>query len=454
MRLIAVCLCMALSLFGASHGNAASDTQELSRAQALLLGRSFLAEGRAAPAEAIAAALLRAAPQDGEAQVLMAAALQAQGQYTQARAFARAGHRMGESDQTRFEGAMLAGRSDLQRKAYGRAQFWLRRAAQVAPDDGARELAARNFQQVRRINPLDIAFNLGLRQSSNINNGTSTDVITLLGLPFRVSGDSRALSGLEFSTDLALRYRLDQAARHETSLTLGLATRSYRLSSSARAQAPEARAGDYAFQRFELGLMHVRAPSEGQSRYEIGAAFGRSWYAGRPLGDHVRLTVAQTRVLRPSTVLKLSATGQHQWRRDASRRNATRTGVAAELRHALAGGDRLVVHLGAEHTQAQSIHIRNTATRAGLGYALAQPVLGMRLDTALDLEERRFPAGAFQPDGRRDQTATLGLSAMFETVDYMGFAPVLRLELSNTESNIEIHKRNEANISVQIRSRF
>lgn len=454
MRLIALCLCLLLALPFGGAGRAQSVAQELSRAEALLLGRSLLAQGRPAPARAIADALLRAAPDDNEARVLMAAALQAEGMHQQSRSFAQAAHRQAETDQTRFDAAMLAGRAEFNRDAYGRAQFWLRRAAQVAPDASGRDLAIRNFGQVRRINPLELRLNFSVRQSSNINNGTSTDVITLWGLPFQVSGNSRALSGLELTTDLSARYRIRQTALQNTALTLNLTARNYRLSSEARTIAPDARSSDYAFQRFEIGAQHRFTFADSESHYEIFAAAGRSWHGGRHLGDHIRASLSQTIALRPRTIVQFSISGQQQWRRDAAERNATRIGGSTLIRHALENANQLSLRMGAETTQARSIHIRNRALHAGLGYTLAEPVLGARLDASLDLEHRRFPQGALQPDGRRDTTATLGVAAMFEDMDYMGFAPVLRLEISNTASNMAIHKRRAANIAVEIRSSF
>lgn len=442
---------VAMALLG---GPLWAQSQELTRAQALHLGRSLVAEGQPAMAQVIAEAILKADPRDSEAQVLMAAVLQAMGAPDQAGAHARAAHRHGETAQTRFEGAMLAGRAAFDREAYGQAQFWLRRAAQTAPDEAARAQAARNFAAVRRVNPLDVQFNLGVRQATNINNGTSTEVIEFLGLPFVVSGASRALSGQELRADLALRYRLAQTPVSRTSLSFSLGSRSYRLSSAARRQAPEARASDFAHQRVEMGVIHQMARPGATGPVSFGAAIGRSWYGGQPLSDHLRLSAARSMVLTPERQLTILGDVQRSLNHTSRARHATRIGLGMALHHGAADENHLSVTLRAEQTSGQSIHVRNTTLRAGLAYDLAHPVAGLRLGADLDLEQRRFPAGGLQPEGRQDRTATFGLRVAFDDLDYMGFMPMLDIGLSRTQSNLPIHARRSADISLGIKSRF
>ncbi len=427
---------------------------QLDRAQSLHLGRALLAEGRPAPARAIAEALLGGDARDAEAGVLLAAALNQQGRHAQARHTALRAHLRGQTDAARFEAAMLAGRAEFHRGAHGRAQFWLRRAAHVAPDQATRALAERNFHQVRRLNPLQLRFNLGLARSSNINDGTSAEEITFLGLPFRVQGASRALSGTELSTDLALRYRIAQAEGRETALTLHAATRSYRLSRSAREQAPEARARDFAFQQLEIGALHRIMAQDSRRFYELAGAVGRQWYGGAPLGDHLRLSLSQTTGLSEATQMRLTLSGQRQRRLDSAARSSTRLGIGGALHHRLAGGDHVALRLGVQRTRARSPHVQNTALQAQVSYTLAEPVMGMRLSAFADLAERRFPVAGVQPEGRRDLQGRVGLTAMVERIDYMGFSPTVQVQYARTRSTMAIHQRRSFDVFLGIGSRF
>ncbi len=448
------CLLVALSGFALAPSAASAQALELDRVQSLEMGRALLAQGRSEPALAIARALLQHNARDSDAQVLKAAALQQQGDFAGARRTAQRAHLRGDSAQTRFEAAMLAGRSEFQQDRHTRAQFWLRRAAQVAPDDEARALAERNFRQVRRLNPLELGFNLGLTNTSNINDGSSKEEIFFMNLPFQVQGSSRALSGTELRADFSLRYRVAQSARSESAVTLNALTRSYRLSSEAREQAPDVRASDFAFQQIEIGAVHRFVPEQGRSLYELSYGVGRSWYGGDKLSDNVRLSLSQTTIVRPRTSLQLAAYVQRQRRHDDSARSATHYGLSTELRHNLQNGGQLSFLVGGQRSEADSIQVRKTSLRTRLGYALPEPILNMRLSGSLELEQRRFPAGGFQPDGRRDTLGTLTVFAEFERLDYMGFRPVLQGELSRTWSNIPISERRAANLSLLVRSSF
>jgi hypothetical protein len=435
-------------------GYAETGLIQMDRAQALQMGRMLLVDGRPAPAQAIAEILLRNDAADAEAAVLMAAALHRQGDHVAARQAAQRAHLRGRHDATRFEGAMLAGRAEFHRGAYGWSQFWLRRASQVAPDAEARALAEHTFRRVRQINPLQLRFSMGLAQSSNINDGTSTQEIMFMGLPFQVGGAARALSGGELSTGLSLRYRIAQADRGETALTLNASSRLYSLSASAREQAPQVRADDFAFQQLEVGALHRFAPQGGSAMYDVTGTLGRQWYGGAPLGDHIRLSLAQTSALTERTSLRLSLSGQYQHRLDSEARSATRLGLGGELRHLRESGDQFLFGITAHRTHAISPSIRNMAVQVHLGYTLAEPVIGMRLSGSLDLTARQFPATPIMPDGRRDIHSRVALTAVFESMDYMGFSPSLEVRSSRTHSNLAIQEGRSLDVSLGVGSRF
>lgn len=453
-----VCLCALIAagmlLTGAPEVRAEAQDLSLSREQSIHAGRRLLNDGRADIALAMARALVAADARDAEALILLAAALQAQGDNDAARTAAQRAHRNASDDQQRFEAAMLAGRADYRRGAHTRAQWWVRRAAHAAPDAEARATAERNFAHVRRENPLELRFNLGVAGSSNINQGSSADTVEIFGLPFQLDGAAQALSGTEFALDAGLAYRIAQSERSATTLSLGLTARAYRLSGEARALAPEARNSDYAFQSLEIGLSHRLTAGPGEAVHEIAATFGRNWYGAAALSDFVRVDLSRATALTPRTGLRFTLTGQRQERRDSAVRSSTTLGVQADVNHALESGARLRLTGALRETRAASADVQHSAQRGQLTYVMADPVAGMRLSSTIGLEWRRYPAHMLAPEGRRDLRGRIGLSASFEEIEYMGFSPSLNLDVSRTRSNVAMHERRSVDLFMGIASRF
>ncbi len=443
-----------LATADARTAGAGSQEISLDRDQSIHFGRHLLAQGRADIAFALARALVEADAGDAEALILLAAALQAQGQDEAARAAAREAHRHATDDQQRFEAAMLAGRADYRRGAHTRAQWWVRRAAHAAPDAEARATAERNFAHVRRENPLELSFSFGLAGSSNINQGSSTDTVEVFGLPFQLDGAAQALSGTEFALDTGLRYRIAQTDRSATTLSAGLSARAYRLSSEARAQAPEARNSDYAFQSLEVGVSHRFTAGPGEAVHEIAGTVGRSWYGGAALSDFARIDLSRATALSPRTGLRFTLTAQRQERRDSAARSSTTLGVQTDVNHTFESGARLQATAALRETRAESTDVRHSAQRAQLTYVMAEPVAGVRLSSTLGLERRRYPAHMLAPEGRRDLRGRIGLSASFEEIEYMGFSPSLNLDIARTRSNVPIHERRSVDLFMGIASRF
>lgn len=447
-------LCLVAVSLGEREAHAEDATLELDAEQSVLLGRELLASGKPEIALALARALIDGGAQDTDALVLMAAALQQMGAYDEARAVAREAYAESNTDQQAFESAMLVGRSDFHREAHTRSQWWLRRAAQAAPDAEARRIAERNFEHVRRVNPLRLRFRIGVRSSSNINDGSSTEEIELFGLPFRLLGTSRALSGTELAVDADLRYRIAQSERSETALTAELETRSYRLSSEAQRQAPDASGSDFNFQRVEVGALHRFSRAEGNSIYEVAGAVGLTWYGGEKLSDYARLSLSQSFQLRPSTGLRVTLSTQKQWRQDSAARSVFSYGLQGEIQHHLKTGARLIFLGSVRRTEADAAYIQNIALRGQLMYRMPEPIFGVRFSSSVGLEQRRYPADVFQTTERRDLRGTLGVSASFENIEYMGFTPSWHVEFSKTESNVAFHEQESVDMFLGINSSF
>jgi len=444
-------ICLMTTLLG---GHAQTPSFELGHEQSILLGREILADGKPEVALALARALISRDGLDPEVLVLLSAALQQQGEFEESNDAARTAYTLSVTDHQKFESAMLAGRAHFQRGAHSRSQFWLRRAVHAAPDVEAQQIAKRNFQHVRRKNPVELRFNLALSPSSNINDGTNTETIELFGLPFQLRGASRALSGTELAFNLGLRHRIAQSERSETAVTAQVESRSYRLSREAKLQAPEARGSDYSFRRVEVGAVHRFTPLTGSSIYEIAGAFGRTWQADQTMSDYARLSLSQSFQLHPATGLRFTLSTQRQRRYDNAARSATIYGLQGEVGHELQTGARLILVGSLRQTEAEASYIQNTALGAQITYIAAEPVAGISFASTVELMQRRFPTDIMQPAGRRDLRGSLRVSATFDEVEYMGFSPLLDLQVSRTKSNVAVHERQSINMSVGISSRF
>ncbi|MEB8386194.1 surface lipoprotein assembly modifier [Rhodobacteraceae bacterium KMM 6894] len=426
----------------------------LDRDQSILLGRELLADNKTDIALALARALIARDPQDPDALVLMAAALQQSGKHKEARKSARDAFTASTTEHQKYESAMLVGRSDFHGRAYMRSQYWLRRAAQAAPDPQARQAAERNFRYVKRVNPLRLRFSAGVKSSSNVNGGTSADTINLFGLPFQINQGSRALSGTEYALDFDLRYRLAQTKKGETALTAEMESRTYSLSSDSRRKAPNARASDYSFQRMEVGLARRFTPGSGKGVYEIAGAVGRIWYGGKTTSDYTSLSLSHGFQLFPATGARLSFSVDRQIRHNSAARAAYVYELEGQVAHEFSNKDRMIFLGSLKQTDADVSYIRNTALSADLIYSMAKPVFGVRFSPTVGLEQRRYPDDIYQNTSRRDLTKRLGIAASFDNVEYLGFSPTLHVEFSDTESNVSIHERQSLDVFLKINSRF
>jgi tetratricopeptide (TPR) repeat protein len=425
-------------------------TPEALRAAAQLA----LAQGEAGRAADYAAALLQRDPQDGAALIVQSQALRDLGRYDAAQDAARAAWTQAGSTAARHEAAMAMAQalaSDGQRMA---AQYWLRRAVQTAPDDAARGQAEADFGYVRSRMPLILRFDVSVAPSSNVNNGTSAQTMQILGLPFTISGDAQALSGIEATLGLAATWRLPPRDRSATQLTLALQTQQVALSDEAKAIAPDARGSDYAFAAYELGLTHQWVASGAPLLGALDLAVGHNDYGGAPLSNYLQARIAAEVPVDPRTTALLSADGERQWRLDLASRSAVVLGLTAGLALVLGNGDQIALTLGHQQINSASVEIDHAEINGRLGWQKARPVGGVGLEAALQIDALDYPVSPYTDSGRQDLAVTGLLSATLLEVGYMGFNPVIRLVASRNSSNVDLYDQRNVGISFGIASAF
>lgn len=185
---------------------------------------SAIGEGQPELALQIATALLTRDAQDVTALILKARAARDLGQFDIAHPAAAQAWQQAATPQERYDSARVMAQVLASQNQRTRAQLWLRRAVQHAPDEQMRQAAVRDFRYVSARNRWNTQLNLSLAPNSNINNGSvreSTQIYDFFSQDYvtaRLGGAARALSGIEASLGATLRYRLLETETFRTDL--------------------------------------------------------------------------------------------------------------------------------------------------------------------------------------------------------------------------------------------
>ena len=448
-RLGALILGAALALSGPAMSQQAELTPENMKKAAFVL----LQRGQPERALALADAVLLQFPEDATALILKSKAERDLGRYGPAQASAKLAWAKAQDPRDQYGAALAAAQSLSSGGQKFRAQFWLRRAMQVAPNERARMVAEKDFAYVRTRSRLALKFDLSIDPSSNVNNGSSSDVVWFLGLPFVLSGDARALSGVTSSVGVAGRYRLSETETAKTDLRFTLAHSMVTLSGSAKAQAPAARGADYAFSAIEVGLDRYLRLSQ-RDEVHLGLAVGRNWFGGDPMSSYLRGGAEYRRDLTKTIRGTAAISHERQFREDAAIRSAEVTRLSFGLDSVLGNRDRLRMEVRATDTASQSSDIDHRSWGISLDWTRAKPVLGGRVTLGLLAEGRDYDRSRYSTDGRHDLTIGADLSVAFEEADYMGFIPVLSLKSRQTTSNVSLFDSQSTGLGLSIQSKF
>ena len=211
MGLLRLKLRLFLTFFLIALANfAGAQSIEVGPKDALVIGIAMVRDGNVQGAIAIADALIERNSGDFSALLLRTdAALVAQ-QNGDTIAFGARAFAAARTDGQRTQSACLVAFAHTRLENFTRAQLWLRRAAQYAPDDATKAVVAKDFRTVRERNPWSSSLRFGIFPRSNINNGSTAEIYYLPGLdfPLTLQPSSRALSRFEISGGFSSQYRL------------------------------------------------------------------------------------------------------------------------------------------------------------------------------------------------------------------------------------------------------
>lgn len=418
--------------------------------------------GNPARARDFADALLMRDAGDFKAQIIRARALRDLGQSKDAIAASRVAWDMADTPSEKYSSALMMAQAQSSAGHKTRAQLWLRRAAQHAPDATTRKRAERHFNFVRQQNPLRTQLSVTLAPNSNVNNGSARDTSELnyaiseilFGGPveYALSGEAQALSGLEYGAGVSTRYRFKQTPTQAHDMNFGLSYRSFLLSGSAKDAAPAASGGDFAYGTVSLGYGYNEINLDQKGEFLGAVELGQSWYGGARYASFLRGGLSQS--------VKTSARQKLQFSVDLERQLGQRTAdvdraeVSAALTQSLASGDLAFVSVGATATQSDYADAEYTEVELRGAYVLQKPVMGAALQFGIGAALRDYDRSRHSVDGRQDTQIFADVTATFTQIDYYGFNPSATVRASTTDSNIGLFDVNRVGLSIGIKSAF
>ena len=433
--------------------------QTLTPAQMRAAAVVALDRGQPEVALEISAALLTRDPDDLLALLMQARTARDLGQFDIAMQAARRAWSLSETDGEKYDSARMMAQVLASQDQRTRAQFWLRRAVQHAPDTRSRQTAVQDFTYVRARNPWSTQLRFSLAPSSNINNGSARDETLIFDFFTQdyvvagLGGAARALSGIEASLGVALRYRLSESADHRTDLVLRGDTRRYSLSDSAREAAPTAKAADFALDTLNLGVLHRWKAQNAPVEYQLGALVGATRYGGAAYSESLRLNAGFNRPLGQRTRMEFAVGADITRGPVAPHSDIVRLGF--DLTHRHAAGHRLSASLTLSDSTSDSDSAEYREIRAGLETLPTWKILGAAPVFGIAFRLRDYPSfSIFSPDGRTDREVSAFLALSFNNAEFYGFTPTVTLSASRTDSSIGLFDTDRFGLQLGIQSAF
>jgi len=459
---------LALTAIGASFPTeirAQQGEQRLSREDARVLASRLAANGQPSAAREIALGLLQADPADISALLILSQAELQLGNVDAAKTAIRTAWRVGQNKRERFAAALTMADLHASQEAYTRSQIWIRRAIQTAPTPQTEQTAISAFRRVRQENPLAVELSFGIVPSTNVNSGNSNQAISFAYLPgylseilWLVPADERPLSGIEFSLQTDLRYRIAESETSSTSLEFGVYGRTYMMSDAARASAPGVTGESLSFAQASIGILHQWQPENADAPYSASLTYSHNWAAGTPyryelngiIGTQFSLANEDTlavsggvryshNFVNDSEVMTYSLRGQ--WSRELS--NDDTVGITAQAAKAVS----------------QSTDLAYDEATLGVRYdfgeiSVNEISLGLDLVTSYTEKYRVYETSAYDPAGRDDRISSLRFDVGLNNVDFYGFQPVVTFQARRTVSSVERFDTEGGQIGVNLRSSF
>jgi len=427
--------------------------------QAYSIGRTAVAQRNYPLAFAVATGLLDANPKDPRALTLMAASAPHVGQPKQGRLAARDAYRLSPTKARKREAALYAAVAAAKEERSLTAQLWLRRAYQNSETEQHRSSIGRQYRQYARAAPLKLSFAASVAPSSNLNGGAESQFLLIDGiLPIGVlSGSAQALDGLRATVRGRLSYTLSESPTHKTTLGIAGSVSRVRLSSGARALAPNVENSDLGQTQISASLTHQIAHKGRLIPDTYSVALGQTWYGGSKLSTYGSLDLGRSFKLSDTTLLRAGVTQTFQ-SLELQQDDQQITSLRFNILHRLPSSDLLRAGLRVSKAHSDDDNDAYTALTATLGYERAAPIGPVTLSTSLSYTDTRYDSFAVGfisvPGGRQDQSTQARLGLALKDISYLGFVPQLDIDRTRTKSNISRFERRTSGVGLSFVSAF
>ncbi len=316
------CLAVGLGLSLSAMTQGQAKTVQLSPDQLKAAAIQDLQTGHSRRALSYSDAILQRDDQDVMSHLIRARALRDLQQFGSARTAAKTAWSLSETESELYSSSRTMAQILSSQGHRTRAQWWLRRAVEHAPNERATRQAIGDFRYVKARNPWLARISFSITPDSNINNGSSerssflnyqlSEIIAGQPVDYQLPGTARALSGIEYSLGLTTRYRFAETATQAHDIIFTADVRHYTLSSSAKAQAPNAEGNDFAFASYTLGYGHKRNNLDRRGEFCTIVDIGQSWYGGAEYARFARLSLGQSYKLQSGNRVNLRIAGEKQ----------------------------------------------------------------------------------------------------------------------------------------------
>ncbi|MEP5729118.1 MAG: surface lipoprotein assembly modifier [Sulfitobacter sp.] len=419
-----------------------------------------LKEDDPAVARQFASALVQRDPSDLNAHLILARASRDLGEVAPARVAARTAWQLAETDAERYSTALITAQILATDGKRTRAQLWLRRAVQNAPNDALRERATRDFQYVKQQNPWKTDLTFTFAPNSNINNGSARDrsrlnyaISELLfgeEIEFDLDDEAQAISGIEIGGSVRTRYRFHQTPTTAHDVNLSLSYRTFEITDTLSDET--VKGSDFAFGNVALGYGYRRLNMDRKGEFSLNVEAGQSWYGGSRYASYARTQLQQAVRINQKQRLRFGADLERQWGQATP--DVDSLGLSVSLTQAFASGNSGLFGISAVTTQSPNEGSEYAELTLRTGLALKKPVMGAALQIAVGASWRDYDFSRDSRDGRQDVRLFADVTATFKDIDYYGFNPTVRLSASTTDSNIGLFDVNRVGLNIGIKSAF
>ena len=354
----------------------------------------------------------------------------------------------------KYQAASLAATAHFKSTRYVRAEWWLRRASNHTrnPEEAAR--IRQEFATVRQQNPWRMNLSFSVAPSDNINGGAEEEFFSLGDIRLRFSPDALALSGVEYSGEADLSYRLSKGPKHLTTVGLSVYGRTFSLSSEAQENVPDASGSDYSLVQIGASIGHRHQLIDRLGPSGVTIYTGKIWYGGEPLRRYNRLALSQEFPLNKNTGFAMFGFVEKQYGLREAEPDAIVQYIQGTGYHRFSNNDIVQLTLNKRFHNADLETFTFTDTGASLSYKRARPILNTRLEMTVGVGRKSFEEFSLSLDGRRDTYNSISAKATFESFEYFGFAPNLTVSAIKTRSNVARYTTSELEVRFGIASTF